>query len=328
MSRFAEAIALLDAAVGPVFPSAACVVLHRGVRVLGHATGSASLDTVFDLASLTKPMVCATTFAQGRLPLTGGAEHLLGHTSGLPAHRDLRPQAPPGTPAAIAEIKARVLAEPLECARGERAIYSDLGYMRLGWHLEDRLGCTLEELFSAIAADFGLPATGYRPTPGDPGVAPTEDCRVRGRVVRGEVHDLNCWYLGGVGGHAGLFGTAGDVARWAQGLLDAYLGQRSPAFGALVARLWRSEARSAAPTTWRLGFDSMSPGTSSAGSLFGPASVGHLGFTGTSVWIDPQARLVCVLLSNRVHPRVVENPPIKRLRPAFHDAVFRGIQTT
>ena len=319
-----EARAVLEAGVGPAFPGAVAVVLDHAEVVLHHAVGTARHDTIYDLASLTKPMVIGSLLATGQAGLDAGTRLLAGHASGLAAHRDFRPRAAAGSPEAIGEVRSRVLGEAPVVAPGSRVIYSDIGYMRLGWKIEAELGAPLDALFAQVAGRFGLSETGFCPARSDR-IAPTEDCPVRGRVVRGEAHDLNCWYLGGVAGHAGLFGTAMEVARWGQHLLDAFWGRPSAALSDRVRTLWLTPAPAVQPGSWRLGFDSVTPGGSSAGVHFGPRAVGHLGFTGTSIWIEPDREWIVVLVSNRVHPRALPDPEIKRLRPRFHDAVARAL---
>jgi len=201
--------------------------------------------------------------------------------------------------------------------------------MALGWMLEEQCGLGLDRQFDWVAEQFGLSDTGYKPlgAPVDVLCAPTECCAVRSKTMHGEVHDSNAWYLGGVAGHAGLFGTASDVARWANGLLEIFHGMPGPLEQNVVQQFWNSTASPCAGSgTWRLCFDGVSPTGSSAGTGFGPSSVGHLGYTGTSVWIEVQRRLVVVLLSNRVHPVDHKEPRIKSFRPLFHDAVVEAVR--
>ena len=135
--------------------------------------------------------------------------------------------------------------------------------------------------------------------------------------MKGEVHDEHCWLLGGVAGHAGLFGTAAGVLRLCEALLDGWKGRERNCGWAAV--LPQALQRQLAHQTWCMGFDTPTAGASSSGSFFAPSSVGHLGFTGTSFWIDPERELIVVLLSNRVHPSR-ENIRIRQFRPRFHDA--------
>jgi len=306
--------------VGTAFPSAVGCGSARGFDVVSHAAGDAELHTVFDLASLTKPLCVGTLLmwavSEGRISLDddvfgrGTVAQLAGHTSGLPAHRHfyLKPDVP---------IRDQVMAEPLIAAPGAQAVYSDLGYMLLGWHLEAVYGRPLDELFERVKEAFYLRDVGFSPDSALLSrVAPTEDCAWRGKVLHGEVHDPNAHALGGVAGHAGLFGTAHEVHRWGLMVLDAWHGRPSPVDSDVLRRFLKPQPR----TSWRLCFDSVSPGYSSAGSSFGPNAFGHLGFTGTSLWLEPDREWVAVLLSNRVHPLVIDKPPIKALRPRFHDA--------
>ncbi len=309
---------LLDQAVPGVFPAATAHVAY-GEAGYVLSVGTAETSSVWDLASLTKPMAVATLLMwavdEGTIALDdvvfgrATVEQLAGHTSGLPAHRHFYQDG---------DVRGRVLVEPLAHLVGE-AVYSDLGYMMLGWFLEERLGDRLDVLFERVRTEFGLDDTGFLPSERDR-IMPTEDCGWRGRVLVGEVHDGNAWALGGVAGHAGLFGTAGDVHRWASALLDAWHGRPAPVSRRIVRRFLQPRPG----TTWRLGFDSVSEVGSSAGVHFGPKAFGHLGFTGTSVWVEPEREWVVVLLSNRVHPVVLDNPPIKRFRPAFHNAFAKG----
>ncbi|RPI01023.1 MAG: hypothetical protein EHM71_16785 [Zetaproteobacteria bacterium] len=148
--------------------------------------------------------------------------------------------------------------------------------------------------------------------------AATERCPWRGRVLVGEVHDDNTYAMGGVSGQAGLFGTIEDVAAVADAWLDSFLRDGGRFDAGLVRQFWQ---KSSVPGSTRaLGFDTPSPQASQAGGGFGPRTVGHLGFTGTSLWIDPDRELVVVLLTNRVHP-TRSNDAIKRFRPALHERV-------
>jgi CubicO group peptidase (beta-lactamase class C family) len=211
-------------------------------------------------------------------------------------------------------------------------LYSDLGFMLLGFIIERLTSRSLaafceEELFRPL----GAAPLAYRPrgeTVSDVrrddshSIAPTEDDPWRGRILCGEVHDENAYALGGIAGHAGLFGTADAVLAMSAGWLAAYRGEESILDGPLVRR-FASRRRSIPGSSWGLGWDTPSP-PSSAGAHFGESSFGHLGYTGTSLWIDPSRRLEVVLLSNRVHP-TRRNERIRRFRPHLHDLVCREI---
>jgi serine-type D-Ala-D-Ala carboxypeptidase len=147
--------------------------------------------------------------------------------------------------------------------------------------------------------------------------APTEWCEWRGRLVRGEVHDENCAAFGGIAGNAGLFGTAHGMAVFGRAVLDAYLGRNTFLPQSLLERALLPREGS----SLRLGWDAKSPNESSAGKRMGPRTFGHLGFTGTSIWCDPDKDIVVVLLTNRVHPSRA-NERIKGFRPGFHDSVL------
>jgi len=309
-------------------------------------------QTRFDLASLTKPL--ATTLLVLHLIELGKLDweqagltlldrvipkekqritisQLLNHCSGLPAYRpyfeEYRPADPRLGPLGLLN---RILAEPLEYPPGSRCQYSDLGFILLGAIVEKISGQSLAEIFARTIADplhlaadlCFLPQGQGLPWPRAM-IAATEDCPWRHRILQGEVHDEHCWLMGGVAGHAGLFGTSGGVLRLGERILDCWQDRAThPAFAnSLLQRMLTSKH----PTdSWCLGFDTPSPGKSSSGSYFSPRSVGHLGFTGTSLWIDPQRDIVVVLLTNRVHPSR-DNIKIRQFRPFFHDALMQRI---
>ena len=314
-------------------------------------------SSLWDLASLTKPMAVTTLvcrelgrpdgplqldrplgelLADARPQALAGATlaQLLGHASGAPAWRDFYAQtaALAARPTArAAEIRRLVLATALQQPAGQRAEYSDLGFMALGWALEATLGAPLDALFAErVAGPLGLRQSGFRRL-GQP-LSPADVCATEvwpsrcpdGLPLRGEVHDDNCAGLHGVAGHAGLFASLGDVLTWAEAWLRAARGDESGllaprAVGALIGQ-------SAAPsTTWRLGWDTASAAGSSAGAGVSPSAFGHLGFTGTSVWIDPARGAAAVLLTNRVHPSREPHAPIKALRPVVHGAIWRWL---
>lgn len=294
-------------------------------------------DTVYDLASVTK--VLGTTclamrlFEQDRLDLDATVasivpafaqngkgqipiRRLLTHDSGLIWHRLY-----PSLAADRAEMWRMILAEPLEYPTGSRMEYSCVGFMALFQVLTTLLGCDgapedpqRAEAFAAeiasIHAEMGLVSTRFCP-PGDwlQRIPPTEG-------VHGEVHDENARFLGGVSGNAGLFGTAADLARFAQAMLEAKV------FRHETLALW--SRRQSDDSTRALGFDTKSEDGSLRGSGFSARTFGHLGFTGTSVWIDPERGGFAVLLSNRVYP-TRENVKILEFRPQFHQAVSQRL---
>ena len=318
-------------------------------------------DTIFDLASLTKPLATSvavmTLVNEGRirldepvarvLPAFGGGEkeqitcrHLLSHCSGLaawrPYYREVLAEGEKegadfsGSPRAR-EIVYRCLdREELAHPPGEKAVYSDLGFILVGRLVELASGRALDEYCEervfrplGLADTAFVPLGGGRRRPCPQRFAPTEVCPWRKKLLCGEVHDDTAWIVGGVAGHAGLFATAGDVDRLVAELTACYRG--APGFlpAAVVREFWtRSGAVSG--STWALGWDTPSRTASSAGRHFSASSVGHLGFTGTSVWVDLEREVSVVLLTNRVHPRR-NDERIKAFRPVLHDLVMETL---
>lgn len=300
----------------------------------------------FDLASLTKPMATSTLLAlacaKGLLSLEDPLERwlpgskslalgavplrlLASHASGLPAWVDFfaATQGLHGRQRAQA-VRQQVIGTPLEREPGRQAVYSDLGYMLLGWTLEAAWQAPLDQLFDRqIALPLGLSA-GFRP-PATEAVVCTEIWPPRcadGLPLRAEVHDDNAAALEGVAGHAGLFASAADVGRWAQQWLRAACGQANDlALDPQLVAHWIHSA-GAPETTWRCGWDTPSRPSSSAGARAPQGAFGHLGFAGTSVWLAPDQRLAVALLTNRVHPSRDHVSGIRQLRPAVHDALW------
>ena len=348
--------ALMDrAASDGVFPGGVLLAGRAGRIEIAAACGRhtydpdspvVSIDTVYDLASLTK--VLATTllsmiFADrgllsldhklGRLlpevPEDKAAltvAMLLDHSAGFcawkPYYQDLEKLRSADRRAAIEQ---KILAEPLEYEPGTKAVYSDLGFILLGFMLEDLGGEPLPSLFrNHIAAPLGLAGTGYYPLDDPPAEAvPTEVVPHRGGLICGRVHDDNAFALGGAAGHAGLFGPARDVWKIAADLRAAFLGESDHLVSpSTVRRFW---TRSDVPGSTRaLGFDTPGKESPSAGPFFSQTSVGHLGYTGTSLWHDPERDLTVVLLTNRVHP-TADNIRIRTFRPDIHTAVVREL---
>lgn len=336
-----------------VFPGA---VLHvsqnRRVRMF-RAYGRADLttgqrmtrETVFDLASLTKPL--ATTPAIMKLIQDGALQldnslgrilpafrntakaaitvrQLLAHESGLPDYRPyfetLRDIAPEKRQQKLRQL---LRAEPLTHPIGRRTLYSDLGFMILQWVVEEVSGQRLDRFVDeTIFAPLGLKnlyfidLAAQRPRKN---FAATENCPWRGILLKGAVHDDNAYIMGGVAGHAGLFGTARDVYRLLATLLARYQGRKG-------ASIFRPDIVQAflvrRPNAERaLGFDAPAAADASCGRYFSKQSVGHLGFTGTSFWMDPQRAVIVILLTNRVHPSR-DNIGIRMFRPVLHDVVM------
>jgi CubicO group peptidase (beta-lactamase class C family) len=312
-----------------------------GVPLDAGGGGIPPADVIFDLASLTKPMLAVSLarrpqLVQARLHEvlaeaagTGCAdatlERLLSHRAGLEANLPLYRRLLDGAPSRadlFAEAANALRAERFpESADGFAPLYSDLGYVLVGEGAaraldQEDAGIVIRD---GIVRPLGLDALlGTVRELAAAGVdvrrrtAPTEDVPWRGGVVRGEVHDENAWMLTGAGGsgHAGVFGTAAAVLTFGRDVL-----------GRLDELAWTWRPR--AGGTLRAGFDGKSETGSSAGSVLGPRTFGHLGFTGTSVWIDPDAKIVVTLLTNRVYP-TRENPLLRIARPLAHDALARS----
>ena len=343
---------------GRVFPGAAACVAFRHRRswtyvecaagALEPAGAKVAASTIYDLASVTKSFVAVTALRmrEGRsLDLSARAdkelsdlrghvaegatlENLLSHRAGLDAWGGLYLDVPPelGASAArrwmLGEAGRRTHEEP----RGS-CVYSDLGYMLAGEMVARAYGGSLADAVRThvtqpleIAHDVryvgALPA--HERSAIARKAAPTERCEWRGKVVRGEVHDENCAALGGVSGHAGLFGTAGAVARFGTALLDVHGGRSQ--FLPESALQFALEARPGGDR-YRMGFDTKLGDDSAMGKRSAAQTFGHLGFTGTSYLCEPKRQVVMVLLSNRVHPSRA-NEKIRAFRPAFHDGVL------
>lgn len=295
-------------------------------------------DALFDLASLTKVIVTATVAMQSseanrfalddrvaaRLPAWRGEDRasvtmvdLLEHASGLTAYLPFYVDH-----VGRSEYEPAICSLPLEYSPRSRSVYSDLGFMLLGFILADAGEAPLDVQFAPVAEALGAPDLLFRPGRRWRGtIVPTEVDSWRGRLLVGDVHDENAWALGGVAGHAGLFGTVAGVGTFARSLLKTLAGEPG-----LVSQktLRRFLQPSSVPGSSRaLAWDTMRP-TSSCGSRIARSAFGHTGFTGTSLWIDPEREIYIVMLTNRVHP-TRENEAIIPVRRALHDAVIESI---
>jgi serine-type D-Ala-D-Ala carboxypeptidase len=342
-----------------VAPAAAAGHVGRDDRIELGSAGAlpggrpASAATIFDLASVSKPIVACTlarlvergvvelaTPLGKVLPELSGSrsaelplELLLSHRAGLDGHRPLFAPVLQGRPLdrraalQIAADARRPDCEGLPPAAGFPPLYSDLGYVLVGACVEALGREPLDQVIQAEIADplgLGLGSARVlrrREPRFDQLVAPTEVVPGRGGCVRGIVHDENAWALSGHGasGHAGMFGTVHDVLAFGAALLAALAGRSSWLSRSTLQALVRPRPGG----SLRAGFDGKSAGASSAGSLAGPQTFGHLGFTGTSLWCDPLAGIATVLLTNRVYP-TRDNPRIRAARPLVHDSLFRA----
>jgi CubicO group peptidase (beta-lactamase class C family) len=292
----------------------------------------------FDLASVTKPLGVGVLAMQAvsrgvldldrqlfpDLPQHLTARALLGHRAGLPPWKAWVDALPPGFRAGTVRTRFALEALVRQAARdsnpAQGAVYSDIGYMLLHMFFEQTTGRRLREL-----------VPGFRP----PRPARDPDafvgcgmCPVRRRARFGEVHDPQAWAFGGAAGHAGLFATPDEVGQMAVALVETAAGRPQPV-GAVrglapevVRHFWAPEGRPDGwDSTWALAWDRPSPGASSAGRSVAKDAIGHLGFTGTSLWIEPSRALVMVLLTNRVALGDAAQARLRAFRPLFHDAV-------
>lgn len=343
-----------------VFSGAVLVLGRKGQVIFQEATGCASREegdqavtkvTIFDLASLTKPL--ATALAAMKLvdakkivldqpladllptniPLEKAAitpRLLLCHGAGMmewqPLYEELMNHPPEARKRLMREL---ILASPLKYKPGEGVLYSDLGFMLLEWIVEVASGMSLPQY---VGSQFYQPlylkrlsfSENNRPVYPPEQYAATEDCPWRGRVLRGVVHDDNAYALGGYSGHAGLFGTALECYTVVNLLREHYQGLREDFLRPSTVRTFFTRQDITKGSTWALGWDTPSKTGSSAGRYFSPKSVGHLGFTGTSVWMDLEEDVIAILLTNRVHP-VRKNEKIKAFRPWLHDKIMKAV---
>jgi len=338
------------------FPGATLAVGFRG-KVAIHAFGKLSYNakspavvptTMYDIASLTKVVVTTTLvakLAEGdfAVPLDLDAKierflpewasgpqpewrhrvtvrHLLTHTSGLPPFKEYW-----RTSKSKQDTLTKIFAEPLEYEPGTKEVYSDLGIILMAEIIERLTGRGLDDLANSLVfSPLGMKNSVYKPPKKLwPKIAPTEiDNNYRHRLIQGEVHDENAYAIGGVSGHAGVFSTAPDLAAFCQMLLNGgvYAHQRILR-RATVTQFTTPQQLSGGIRT--LGWAVPTPGGLS-GRYFSEHSFGHTGFTGTSIWIDPDRQLFVVLLTNRVHP-TRENQNIQQVRRDLHDAVMQAL---
>jgi len=359
--RFEPVVEYLRSQVDSAFPGAVVAVGRRNyvdrmllLAAVGHYGADdprpVTTETVYDLASLTK-VIGLTTAAmmlvdsgkldldapvQRYVPAFQGANkervtvrHLLTHSSGLPAWRPLYAETN-----TRAEALALVDTTPLLRQPGDTFVYSDLGAMVLTQAVEAIAGERLDSLLAnRVFGPLGMPSTRYLPPESwRSRIAPTEkDTVFRHRLMHGEVHDENAGRLGGVSGHAGLFSTAPDLARFAQWLLYDRLAPDSamlictdactptPWITPQVVRQFTRQQNMPAGSSRALGWDTPSE-NSSAGTKFGPNAFGHTGFTGTSIWVDPDRDIFIILLTNRVNPTRA-NTKILQVRRRVADLV-------
>jgi CubicO group peptidase (beta-lactamase class C family) len=297
--------------------------------------GAVDDDTLWDLASVTKPIVGLAVMAlveRGQLSLTDPIPahlpayartdkadvtvwHLLTHTSGIPGQQPLFRLHPDR-----ASLVAALAKLPPRHQPGTHVAYSSPGFMILGLVAEAAAGVPLDVLVEqAVTAPAGMTRTRFNPPPDSHDrAAATEDCPWRGHLVRGTVHDENAHVLGGVAAHAGLFSTIGDMEKLALALLRSGRGETGPIIAPRTLAVMTTPATGHLNLTRSLGWQGVDRSSTTPGDLLTPVAFGHTGFTGTSLWIDPDLGFYAVLLTNRIHPRR-GSLALARLRPRFHN---------
>jgi CubicO group peptidase (beta-lactamase class C family) len=343
-----------------VYPGAVLLVAVKDEIILFEWTGNRMLlpeplpmeeDTPFDLASLTKPLAAALSLMklfdrgavhldqtlgdllQTTVPSDKSAitlRHLLSHCAGfrdwVPFYLELHKEDPRQRRRVLRE---RLLQMPLAYRPGKQSLYSDLGFMILEWVVEQIAGLPMprfleQEFFLPLSLEEELFFCSTEPKIIKTKFAATENCPWRKRILQGEVHDENAWALGGYSGHAGIFGTAHGVYRLADLLRKHFNGSRDDYLQPKTVRTFFEKQTLVPGSNWALGWDTPSPVGSSAGRYFSSKAVGHLGFTGTSLWMDLYHHVTVVFLTNRVHPSR-ENTAIRTFRPRLHNLVMEQL---
>jgi len=347
--------------VFPCAASSVSLGLDKERRTIINYFGNAALlpekrkikkNNFFDLASLTKPF--ATTMAilcllrMGKIGLDEKLPDLvekktteekkeitirqfLSHSAGFPAHREYFKILRDVPEEKKSEVVVKLLLnEKLEYKPGTKSVYSDLGFMLLGIIIEKREGCSLAEFVEKKVLTplniekkiFYKPMVEEKKNYKPKDFVATENCPWRKKIICGEVHDDNCYTMSGIAGHSGLFGNIEGVTVYAGNILDMWKGRKShPNIENKDLKTFLRRQSHITGSSRALGFDTPAASGSSSGKYFSARSVGHLGFTGTSFWIDPEKELVVVLLTNRVHPDR-ENTKIRQFRPLFHDYIL------
>ncbi|MDY6971008.1 MAG: serine hydrolase domain-containing protein [Thermodesulfobacteriota bacterium] len=345
-----------------VYPGAVLLVAREGKIIFSHKVGNRSLipeslpmekHTIFDLASLTKPL--GTTLAlmklvdEERIHLDEPLADLL--STALPQNkRALTPRLILSHSAGFVDwqpfylklvkyaqeerkrlVRHWIVEAPLAYSPGRGCVYSDLGFMVLEQAIEERAGAVMAQfLESNFYGPLSLENTFLSSESSamrfkKERFAATEACQWRNEVLQGRVHDENAFALGGYSGHAGLFGTAEEVYRIVNLLRQHYMRKRDDFLRPETVREFFSRQYHVDTCTRALGWDTPSAKNSSSGRYFLPESVGHLGFTGTSVWMELKRDVVVVFLTNRVHPTRT-NEKIRTFRPILHDAVMEELK--
>jgi CubicO group peptidase (beta-lactamase class C family) len=352
---------MLRAVEDGIFPSAQLLVAKAGHIIIDEPFGNATGETIFDVASLTKPISTTTLLmqlvAEDKIRLDDTLQqlipqcqceaktnitvrHLLSHSSGLPAWQPFYQTIPTddiGEPSGKMQIIDACCREPLIYTPGQQSIYSDLGFILLGEIIESVTKMSISKVFNEkVATPLSLNNTFFVPltpslSPQGRGLgegasfAPTEDCPWRNKVMRGEVHDQNCYAMGGVAGHAGLFSTTADIHKFLKVFVESFKTSGSFLHHDTVQRFLPFHYKlTDCNSTWLLGWDTPAHGNSQAGEYFSHKSIGHLGYTGCSMWIDLEKEIWIILLTNRIHPTST-NEKIKSFRPMIYNEIFEEV---
>ena len=344
-----------------VYPGAVLLVAQGGETIFLKHAGFRSIiphvlpmekDTIFDLASLTKPL--STTIALmflvdngivhldqpliHLLPVESSGDKgkitprmLLNHSAGLahwkPFYMDIVKYATSDRKRLLREW---ILEQPLVYAPTKKSLYSDLGFVLLEWIIESATHMAMDSflekhLYGPLSLKKTFLFTHRFQAQFNRNVfAATENCPWRKQVLQGDVHDENAYALGGYSGHAGLFGIAEEIYAIANILREHYYGKREDFFKPETVRTFFVRQSLVCNSTWALGWDTPSADSSSAGNCFSQNSVGHLGFTGTSIWIDLDKDVVVIFLTNRIHP-TRNNKKIKEMRPRLHNLIMEEL---
>lgn len=349
----------MERAIDDVFPGGVLYVDFKGKVLINKGFGflfkdeKVTEDTIYDIASLTKPMATTTIIMKlheekkinledrvkdyidesknkwlGEIPIC----FLLSHSSGLGdwkpyGMRFLKEEKEKEGDYDFAKKKIIewIINEEQKYKPFEKSLYSDIGFIILGFIIEKIEKKDLSSIFrNYVSRPLNLNDTFYIQCPDEfqKRIAPTGWSDLRKRFLRGEVQDDNAFILGGSSGHAGVFSSAKDIGKWARTLIECYKGQNAYLKKGTLKLFW-SKKFSPPYSTWRLGFDTPTPMASSSGKYFSLNSYGHLGWTGCSFWIDIEKDLIVVLLTNRtqLHP---DNQKIKKFRPILHDAIIEA----
>jgi len=357
-TRFQKTFGIIEKAIaGKGFPGAVLAVGYQDKIVAMKAFGKmdyspdaapVTVDAMWDMASCSK-VISTTTIAammveqnylQLDLPVRAyipefgvkdasdpknaiTVRQLMMHDSGLPAYEKYFL-----TSKDRAEIMSKIYATPLAYAPGMKSIYSDFGIILLGEIIQRISGYLLDNVaMTNVFSPLNMHSTMYNPPAALlPRIPPTEDDKeFRKRVIRGEVHDENAWVMGGVSGHAGVFSSAPDLALFAQMMLNGGIYAHKRLMKRSTVEMITHRQNEPPGSTRALGWDTPSPdGHSSAGHFMSVSAFGHTGFTGTSIWVDPEKELFIILLTNRVHPTREKNVMIQ-VRPQVADSVVEAL---